>query len=138
MQRNIITTKRVKSHDLSTAEPVADSYLSKLIKLIPAEVVSVYLAVFNIIKGAGPTEGSVILQWIVFAIVLLVTPFYLYRIAKIKSYKQIAFCTLSLVVWIFSIGGPLDGTLVLGYTVQFLGSIFLPLYTLIIPIFYDK
>jgi len=136
MSRNIITKKGISA--LQTQEE--DPYVSKIIKLIPADIISVYLAVFNIIKSSDKNpEANQTLQWIVFGLILVITPFYLKKFAKIDTTRQIIFCTLSFVVWVFSLGGPLDGVLIAGkYTAQFLGAVFLPIYTLAIPLVYDQ
>lgn len=139
MSRNIISKSSeigVLNVDKRNEE---DAYVSRIIKLIPAEIVSIYIAVFNLIKSskANPS-GSEILQWIVFVLMLVITPFYLKKAAKIRATKQIVFCTLSFVFWVFSLGGPLDGKTIGGFTPQFLGAIFLPIYTLLIPLVYTK
>jgi len=148
MSRNIIAPqKRVlvaSDADVpfkSAATPPAadqDTYTSKIIKMIPADIISVYLGVFTIIKNTDAQTSHTILQWIVFGAVLLITPFYLWKVAGITSKKQVMVCTLSFLIWVFSIGGPLDGQMIGGYTVQFLGAIILPVYTLFIPLVYKN
>lgn len=136
MSRSIITKKLLSTLN-EEQKSKEDPYVSKIIKLIPADIISVYLAVFNIIKSSTQNQGNNInLQWIVFILILLITPFYLKKVAKIETLQQIVFCTLSFVVWVFSLGGPLDGVSIGGYTAQFLGAILLPIYTLLIPLIY--
>lgn len=138
MSRNIITRGQFRTmDDKLTSED--DKYISKIIKLVPAEIISVYLAVFNLIESSTQQPaGSKNLQWIVFLLIVAITPFYLKKVAKITSTRQILFCTFSFVVWVLSMGGPLKDELIGGYTMQFLGAIFLPIYTLIIPLVYDQ
>lgn len=136
MSRSIISKRTISALGDTQKE---DPYVSKIIKLIPSDIISVYLAVFNIIKSTNQNaEGNSTLQWIVFFLILLITPFYLKKVAQIKTTKQIIFCTVSFVVWVFSLGGPLDGQNIAGYTAQFLGAVFLPIYTLFIPLFYSQ
>jgi len=114
-----------------------DPYLNKLIKLVPTEIIGVYLTVFNLIKAQqGNPENNYQLQWIVFIILALITPFYLKRVAQISSWSQIVLCFLSFCIWVFTIGGPMDGKMIVGFTPQFLGAIILPIYTLVIPMVY--
>jgi len=136
MSRNIISKRTISA---LAETPKEDPYVSKIIKLIPADIISVYLAVFNIIKSNNQNaEGNPTLQWIVFGLMLLITPFYLKKVAQINTTKQTIFCTVSFVVWVFSLGGPLDGQNIAGYTAQFLGAVFLPIYTLLIPLLYNQ
>lgn len=138
MSRNIITRGRFNTLDNKPGQE-DDKYVSKIIKLVPAEIISVYLAVFNLIESnTQQPAGSKTLQWIVFLLIVIITPFYLKKVAKITTTRQILFCTFSFVVWVLSMGGPLKDELIGGYTMQFLGAIFLPIYTLIIPLVYDQ
>jgi hypothetical protein len=138
MSRNIISKRQIGAL-VNPPTPQTDEYVSKIIKLIPAEIISVYLAVFNIVDSSSKqAEGINNLQWVVFILILAITPFYLKKIAGITGTKQILFCTITFVVWVFSMGGPLKDVMIWDYSTQFLGAVFLPIYTLIIPIFYNK
>lgn len=138
MPRQIITKQNMT---LSRADDnKEDPYVNKLLKLIPADVIAVYLTVFNLIKAYQRSDGgtNTTFQWIVFIAILLITPFYLKFIAKIESTLQIIFCMVSFCIWVFSMGGPMDGQEISGYSVQFIASVILPIYTLLIPFIYDK
>jgi len=136
MSRSIISKKTIYALGET---PKEDPYVSKIIKLIPADIISVYLAIFNIIKSNNQNpDGNPTLQWIVFGLMIIITPFYLKKVALINTTKQIVFCTVSFAVWVFSMGGPLDGQIIIGYTAQFLGAVFLPIYTLLIPLLYNQ
>lgn len=129
--------RRTVAVSTPSVEQETDPYTSKIIKLIPADIIGVYLGVFNIIKSSSENQvNNNTLQWIVFGLILIITPFYLKKVAGVIGTRQIAFSTLSFVVWAFSLGGPLDGQDIGGYTIQFLGALFLPIYTLLIPLFY--
>ena len=138
MSRQIISKsyRPLIAAQIGTGEFKEDPYLSKLIKLVPMEIISVYLTVFNLIKTNAQNPDNNILQWIVFSAVALITPLYLIKIAKITSLIQITLCFFSFCIWVFTIGGPLDGKIIAGYSPQFLGAIILPIYTLIIPMLY--
>ena len=142
MSRNITTGRTFSAPDQSApGAPATDSYASKVVKLVPVEIISVYLFVFNGIRLLGQKPGDFwVIQWIAFVLILLITPFYLRKIAGIRAIKQIAFCTLTFIVWAFSMGSPIDGFFADGSRInpQVLGGIFLPIYSLAIPIFFPK
>lgn len=132
MSRTIISKSEVAA--LNTT-PDPDRYVSMIIKLIPVEIVSVYQAAYHIIDSSKYEDEKQVLQWVTFVALLLITPFYLKKVAQITSNKQIVFCTISFVVWVFSLGGPF--TDIGAISPQFLGAVFLPVYTLLIPLVYD-
>jgi hypothetical protein len=138
MPRQIITRKAAIS--VQAASSQEDPYVNKLLKLIPADIIAVYLTVFNLIQAYQRSDGGSndTFQWIVFGIILVITPFYLRLIAKVESMLQIVFCVISFCIWVFSIGGPATGKELGGYSIQFIASIILPIYTLFIPFVYEK
>lgn len=142
MSRNIVTRSDVQTFETRAAQsgdavPQEDKYTDKLIKLIPAEIVSVYLAVYALIKSSAYAQSDKqFLQWCVFLVVLALTPVYLYRLAGVTKWTQILFNTLAFVIWVFSFGGPAEGLYVHNFPLPFLVAVFLPVYTLFIPLFY--
>ena len=117
-----------------------DGYLSKAIKLIPAEIVAAYLAIEGILKGTT-TSQSLSVYWLVFAALLLITPAYAWRIVT-KDQKpsqslrklaaiQMSVSTASFAVWVFALGGPF--AFYTWYSTVY-GSILLVLFTLIPPL----
>ncbi len=85
-----------------------DSYKDKLLKLIPAEVVAGFLTLKGILDAAAGVNGIVTLQWIVFIGLLILTPFIYRVIYHVKDMKQQIITTAAFVIWVFTIGGPLD------------------------------
>jgi hypothetical protein len=139
MSRSIISKRTIAAMDPGQLTPGEDPYFSKIIKLIPADIISVYFAVFNLIKGNNQhPEHNQTMQLLVFGLFFLITPFYLKKIAKIISMKQIIYCMIAFILWVFSLGGPVDGQMIAGYSTQFLGAVFLPVYTLLIPFIYNQ
>jgi hypothetical protein len=139
MSRSIITKRTIALLDPVQFTPKEDPYFSKIIKLIPADIISVYFAVFNLLKSNNQNpDFNPVLQLIVFGLFLLITPFYLKKIAKVISAKQIIYCIVAFVLWVFSLGGPVEGLMLAGYSIQFLGAVFLPVYTLLIPFVYNQ
>lgn len=79
-----------------------NSFLQVLLKLIPSEVI----AVFIFVQGVMPAKFW--LQFIMAAVLTALTPSYLSLAAKVKSRRQLVLSTLSMVVWIYAMGtGPL-------------------------------
>jgi len=116
-----------------------DPWYSTIVKLIPAEIISVYFAVFNLIRGNKQLpDNNDVLQLIIFGIFLLITPVYLKKVAKIESAKQIVYCFIAFIFWVLSLGGPVDGVTIAGYSTKFLGSVILPVFTLLAPFIYQK
>ena len=106
-----------------------NSFLQVLLKLIPSEVI----AVFIFIQGVMPAE---LLPHLVVAVLLVaITPVYLNRASGVTSRAQPIVSTLSLVVWIYAIGtGPLR-FIRPPYYEPWHGAVALAVWTLVPPIF---
>jgi len=117
--------------------PQADDYKMRLLKYIPAEIVAGFLAIDGIIKST--TEVSVVVSWIVFFVLLVLTPFYAWRITtepnKPTAKADIIVSTIAFFVWVFALGGPFSS---LGWYLPIYGAILLIVYTLTIPVFVGK
>ena len=86
MSRSIITKRTIALMDPIQFTPKEDPYFSKIIKLIPADIISVYFALFNLIKNNNQNpDFNPVLQLIVFGLFLLITPFYLKKLARVIS-----------------------------------------------------
>jgi hypothetical protein len=95
-----------------------DSYLARLIKYIPAEVIAVYVLVEGFIgaaqpgggaSGVGTSTGQLQLdptqQVLVFGAFLIATPIYT-AIATKLAWSQVIISTVSFAAWAFALGGP--------------------------------
>ena len=71
------------------------------------------------------------LLWITLGALTVLTPFWLYRVMRVKRPSQLFIATLSVPVWLFALGGPFE---LLNWYEPAFGAIVLPLYTLVIPI----
>jgi hypothetical protein len=111
----------------------AENYREKLLKLIPSEIVAAYMVLMGII----PTENPNSARWwtlIISLVLLILTPFYLKRFERVANNAQVAFCSLSFIVWVYSWGG--GGPFALWNTYDpKIASIVLILWTLVIPLF---
>jgi hypothetical protein len=113
-----------------------NDFKERLVKLIPSEIITAYASILGLLKVATiPPTTNMIIQWVVFFILLVLTPVYLYFIALVKKQGQIIFTTIAFVIWVTVVGGPFESIMDATLT-SLLGSIALILYTLLIPIFY--
>ncbi len=129
MSRTVATEADV----LNGTAKQSDSYSARLVKYVPADVITLYLTLDSAIKG-GATSYNVdpltikVTAWTVFALMLLATPFYLMRNVGIQKPTQIVIATLSFAVWVFAVtpgGGPFSAVPYHG----FYAALLLPLYT---------
>jgi hypothetical protein len=106
-----------------------NSFLQVLLKLIPSEVI----AVFIFIQGVMP---RLLLPSLVVTLLLVaITPLYLARAAGVTSRAQLVVSTLSLVVWIYAMGvGPLRFVRAPWYE-PWHGAVALAVWTLVPPMF---
>lgn len=118
---------------VATPMPEEDEYTSRLLKFIPAEVVAVYLALDGVVKAAASQLPHKTL-WVVFLVLLIATPLYLWRVAKVTKKAQLVVSTVSFAVWVFTLGGPFAG---LSWYQPAYGAMLLPLYTFLIPVIYQ-
>ena len=106
-----------------------DTFLQVVLKLIPSEVI----AVFVFIQGVMPRLLAP--QLVVCLLLRGMTPFYLRHAAGVRSTAQLAVSTLSLVVWIYALGqGPVR-FIPSPFYEPWYGSVALALWTLVPPMF---
>ncbi|MCP5102427.1 MAG: hypothetical protein GY950_03560 [bacterium] len=79
-----------------------EDYMGRLLKLIPSEMVAVYMA----IQGFVPAEQAKLGLSIISVVILVLIPPYLKFIQKVESATQIIVSTLSFIIWLYGIGGP--------------------------------
>jgi hypothetical protein len=121
--------------DIPTPPPASvNDYKDRLVKLIPSEIITAYVTLKALISGAGEQGNRLLLMWIVFGILVILNPLYLYYVTNVKKAGQIAFSSIAFVLWVMVIGGTF--TTLLGFSAEYLGSIMLVIYTLFIPFVY--
>jgi len=108
---------------------VNQDYKSKLLKLIPSEIIAAYL----VIEGIIPEERKYIGTLVLSCILLVLVPLYLKKIYNVRRLGQHIFVMAAFVVWIYSLGGPFKFW---NIWEAWIGSSLLILYTLTIPLFY--
>jgi hypothetical protein len=109
-----------------------NSFFQVLLKLIPSEVI----AVFVFLQGVMP---SILLPHLIVSLALVaITPLYLSRATGVTSRSQLVISTVSLVVWIYAMGiGPLR-FLHAPYYEPWHGAVVLALWTLVPPMFLTR
>ena len=106
-------------------------YLGKTLKLIPTEVIMVYLTLQGLIQPADAKWGLMA----AFIVGLAVTPLYLIRALKIKDLNHVIAATASFAIWVYSLGGPFPH---FGIYKSWVASALLFLWTFSIPWLYKK
>lgn len=115
----------------AAATPEPDSYLDRLVKLIPAEAVALYVTLSAILRSASQVPGW--LPWLVFVVLLALTPAYTWKATQSTSrptpYAQIGASTVAFFIWVFALGGPFAN---LPWYLPVYGGVLLPLYTAVV------
>ncbi len=117
--------------------PEVDSYFTKILKYIPAEIISGYVAINAIFKSI--TDVSTVFHWIVVAALTALTGLYIWRLTnepqKPPAVSQIIISTVAFVVWVFALGGPFTE---MAWYQYYYGAILLVMYTLAVPVLVGK
>ena len=111
---------------------IADDYKTKVIKYIPAEIVTAYVTLEGILKASPNATNAV--YWFVFLVLLALTPLYIWKVTsqpnKKPAWDQIIVSFFSFIVWVMALGGPFA---TLSWYSPLIPALLLPIYTLIIP-----
>ena len=126
--------KSLNAVPLNLPSNQVNNFKDRLVKLIPSEIVTAYITIQGIIKGAEIKGDENALLWCVFIVLLIITPLYLYYATNVRKWGQIILTTVGFIIWVIVIGGPIQ--YILAYPAEFVGSIILILYTLFIPVLY--
>lgn len=109
--------------DMQSA-PAADGYGEALLKLIPAEVISVYLAMQSILANSRPEQENNVAFTVVVLFGIFATFFYLRVTLQVKNKIQLLLSVGAFCVWAYSLvpeshywyNGTYAGLLLLAYT----------------------
>ena len=101
-----------------------DSYLEKVVKYIPSEVVTAWMFAKSVLKVAAGASNPALL-WAAFAFGILITAGLKYKQTRLPL--QVAISTGAFAVWVFALGEPLAST----PTLQLYGTLSLVGYTLL-------
>jgi hypothetical protein len=113
-----------------------NDYLEKLLKMIPTEVVGLYLVGSGVIPI---TKRGVLLGWALFCLLCVIGV----RILGTRDgarglgpqWGAVAIAAVAFVIWVYSIGGPFAAYLGSGYQ-PFIGSLLVLAWTFVVPIVY--
>lgn len=76
--------------EAESALPVEpDTYATRLLKYIPAEIVGLYVTSEAVIRASAEGASMYVLLWIVFLFGLVMTPLYLHRVTKVTRKSQL-------------------------------------------------
>ena len=95
---------------MSRAVNAQDGYLEALVKNLPSETVAGYLAILGLL--AGMQEVPAPLQWVVWVVFLVATPFYLWLVKPKNDptprpwWQVWIFAPIAFVAWSMTTGGP--------------------------------
>ncbi len=138
--RLVITSKNINAIQSRLPEAERekvkpDDYLTKILKYIPAEVVALYVTLYNIAYAARADIPFTLIVWIIFGIGIIGTVLYLLRVAKVNDWSQITVSTIAFVVWVFALGGPFSHC---AWYQPAYGALILPIYTFFMPIMISR
>jgi len=103
------------------------SFLTALLKLIPSEVVAVYLFVLGVLPDQ-PVPHAVVA-----GVLVVLTPLYLRFAMGVRAAGQLAVSTVSMLIWVFALRqGPVQ---FLPWYQPWHGSVALAIWTLLPPMF---
>jgi hypothetical protein len=107
-----------------------DNYYSRLVKLIPSEIIAFYLALDGI---ASAMEQKEILLWIIFGITIIGAWIYLARMANVRQLTQRLLTVIAFTIWVYVFGGPF--ALLSWYDAEY-GKLLLVVYTFFVPMLF--
>ncbi|HKY36570.1 MAG TPA: hypothetical protein VJN18_11560 [Polyangiaceae bacterium] len=130
------TTAPAATPSASSSDPLS-SYLEKLTRMIPGEVVGLYL----VGSGVIPTGNrDYLLGWTIFCAlgVVVSRAFGTRDVARNRTVQwgHVAVSTLSFAIWVYSMGGPFSAYLGDAYK-PFVGSLLVLGWTFVIPFLYE-
>lgn len=105
------------------AVPPADGYNDRVLKYIPAEVVTLYLSIDGLVRAK---QHLPVLSWGLFAFGLLATVLHLRFSAGVTKPLQLVVSAVAFCVWAVTIGSP--SAYIPGYDAIY-GAIALPIFT---------
>ncbi|MCK1385760.1 hypothetical protein [Bradyrhizobium sp. 21] len=74
-----------------------DNNLDRLYKLLPAEITGAYIAIRTLITPENNSQDGFLLFFAI--VILVIAPFFYYRVLGVRNLLQVVFLTFSYVVW---------------------------------------
>lgn len=124
---------RTSAEQTDAVRLTPDDYKTRVIKYIPTEIVAAYVTLEGIIKATEKAPSGA--YWMVFIILLVLTPIYMWRITEQADQKpawdQIIVSFFSFIIWVMALGGPFA---TLSWYQPIYPALLLPIITLIVPL----
>ncbi|MGV7107154.1 hypothetical protein [Flavobacterium sp. U410] len=111
-----------------------NEYLDKVARLVPSEIIAGYLTMVGLVGAVKNTQAQNIITWIVFTIGLILTPYYLNKVAEGDKPKRnhLILSTIAFLVWAYvTTGKQLSETISPNIFDQAIASIILVAFSLI-------
>ena len=112
--------------------PEFDTFVSRVAKYIPGEIVAAYL----FLKSFVPPDAPVWIWWIVLLFLTALTAFYIWLATRQSSlppaWTQIIISTLAFPLWVLAIGGPLFEAMAWYREYYYLPGVLLVFFTLVV------
>ncbi|MCX6688899.1 MAG: hypothetical protein NTZ39_04290 [Methanoregula sp.] len=113
-----------------------DTYVDKLVKLIPAEIVAIYLVgLGQIPKDLPPNQMIALPAWtfICFVLVIVTRIYYTKDPGIFANGKIVCISAISFIIWAYSLGGPFQAY---NLYIPWIGSLMILVWTFIAPKIY--
>src|SRR5262249_52365356 len=114
-------------------------YLDRLMKMIPAEVVGLYLLGNGAILAGQGTDLAFIICTVICIIAVVVVRIYGTTDSNAKNpvdWIHVAISSIAFLIWIYTLGGPSDPFVSFHLYQPWIGSILVLVWTFFVPIFY--
>lgn len=121
----------IKDEKVSTKFALeSEKYIQKIVKLIPTEVLAVYLALVNFVPK------DLVPQIVLSVICLALVPVYLLFATKVKNVMQVIVSTLGFGIWVIASGGTLSSLLTM--IEPWMMGVGLMIFSFLVPIFFKE
>jgi hypothetical protein len=118
--------KRQKS-----TEGIMANYVERLIKLIPSEIIAVFLILQGLVPVEERQSGLIVIAGFLFVLI----PFYLWYTMRVRSIPQIIISTISFPVWVYLI----YGEVMFPATYEsWVAAILMAVWVVVLPMFYSS
>jgi hypothetical protein len=115
----LIVPRRAPGPARLSVQAAFDDTITRLVKYIPAEVISGYTLLSGIVSGVAPTNSPLksLAGWAVFVVFTGLTPLYLWKVGQPSGAQwwQLPISTVSFVLWAYALGGPFATVKIFGF-----------------------
>lgn len=108
-----------------------DEYSDKLLKLIPAEIITLYMSMTKLVSDETADQVAAAVPWVIFGFCAFATWFYMRVTLKVTDWRQLSLTVLAFCIWAFALGDPF--TSVLSWYEDVYAGLLLAGYTFMAP-----